>query len=56
MDVEHIDYSDELILVVDDEESTREVATHMLRNIGFEVHSVGNGNDALDELIPEFCT
>ena len=50
MDVEHIDYSDELILVVDDEESTREVVTLMLRNIGFEVHSVGSGNDALDEL------
>ena len=50
MDVEHIDYSDELILVVDDEESTREIVTLMLRNIGFEVHSVGSGNDALDEL------
>ena len=50
MDVEHIDYSDELILVVDDEESTRKIVTLMLRNIGFEVHSVGSGNDALDEL------
>ncbi|NQT56397.1 MAG: diguanylate cyclase [Desulfobacteraceae bacterium] len=48
--VEHIDYSDELILVVDDEESTREIVTLMLRNIGFKVHSVGSGNDALDEL------
>jgi len=50
MDVKHIDYNNELILVVDDEESTREIVTLMLRNTGFEVHSVGSGNDALDEL------
>ena len=50
MDVEPIDYSDELILLVDDEESTREIVTLMLRNIGFEVHSVDSGDDALDEL------
>ena len=48
--MEHIDYNDELILVVDDEETTREVVTLMLRNIGFEVHSVESGNDALGEL------
>ena len=50
MDVEHIDYSNELILVVVDKESTREAVTLMLKNIGFEVHSVGSGNDALEEL------
>ena len=48
--MEHIDYNDELILVVDDEETIREVVTLMLRNIGFEVHSVDSGNDALGEL------
>ena len=50
MDIEHIDYINELILVVDDEEMTREVVTLMLKNIGFKVHSVESGNDALDEL------
>jgi len=50
MDIEHVDYGNELILLVDDEEANREMIELILKRIGFEVYSVGSGNDALEEL------
>ncbi len=50
IDIEDIDYSDELVLVVDDEKSIREILVQMLRNIGLKAQSVSSGKDALVEL------
>ncbi|MBK5100406.1 MAG: diguanylate cyclase [Desulfobacteraceae bacterium] len=50
MDLEDIKYSDELLLVVDDDESVRTALLEMLRHIGFKAKSAGNGKDALKEL------
>ncbi|MFC2045672.1 ATP-binding protein [Chloroflexota bacterium] len=38
------------ILVVDDELVIRELLTHLLKNKGYEVDTVDNGNDALEKL------
>lgn len=50
MDIEHIDYADELILVVDDEEAIRELLVEMLSHLGFRAYSVDSGAEALREL------
>jgi diguanylate cyclase (GGDEF)-like protein len=50
MTMNTITYSDELILVVDDEDGVREPLTEMLRQLGFQVQSRANGQEALLEL------
>lgn len=50
MDIEHIDYSDELILVVDDEESIRGPVVEMLTYLGFPAESAESGEEALRKL------
>lgn len=50
MDIEHIDYSDELILVVDDEESIRGPVVEMLAYLGFPAESAKSGEEALRKL------
>lgn len=50
MDIEHIDYIGEFVLVVDDEDFIREPIVEMLRRLGFRVDSASNGKDALKEL------
>ena len=50
MDQEHIDYSKELILVVDDEQFIRDPVVEMLNRLGFQTGSAINGNDALMHL------
>ncbi len=53
MDIEHINYNDELILVVDDEEEPGKILEDLLTHIGFKVHYVGSGEDAITELKKE---
>jgi diguanylate cyclase (GGDEF)-like protein len=52
MDINNIEieYNDELILVVDDEEFVSGPIVEMLRHLGFQAESVDNGNDALKAL------
>ncbi|MBW2359167.1 MAG: diguanylate cyclase [Deltaproteobacteria bacterium] len=50
MDIEHIKYSDELILVVDDEESIRGPVVEMLMYLGFPADSSDSGEEALRKL------
>jgi len=50
MDPDHINYGEETILVVDDEESVRGPLVEMLRHIGFRCESVSSGKEALNEL------
>jgi diguanylate cyclase (GGDEF)-like protein len=50
VDIEHIDYSDELILVVDDEESIRGPVVEMLTYLGFPADSAESGEEALRKL------
>jgi len=50
VDIEHIDYSDELILVVDDEESIRGPVVEMLTYLGFPAESAESGEEALRKL------
>jgi diguanylate cyclase (GGDEF)-like protein len=50
MEAESIDYGDELILVVDDEEAIRELTVEMLVKMGLRAESVNNGEMALKEL------
>ena len=47
MDINNIEYGNELILVVDDEEFVSDPIVKMLRNLGFQAESVNNGTDAL---------
>lgn len=35
------------IVFVDDEPEVRDIASMVLRSVGYEVHAAGNGNDAL---------
>src|SRR5262245_24952755 len=42
--------SDRLVLVVDDQESTREAFALLLREVGYRVAMAGNGQEALDQL------
>jgi two-component system cell cycle response regulator len=50
MNTQHIDYSNELILVVDDEEAVRGPIIQMLNRLGFKTGSKGNAKAALREL------
>ena len=50
MKTEDINYSDEFILVADDEESVREPVVAMLEHLGFKADSAVNGEDALEML------
>jgi len=50
MDQEDIKYSDEWMLVVDDEESLRLLVLEMLSHMGFRVDSEENGDNALKNL------
>jgi diguanylate cyclase (GGDEF)-like protein len=50
VDIEHIKYSDELILVVDDEESIRGPVVEMLIYLGFPADSAKSGEEALKKL------
>ncbi|MFP4087646.1 MAG: diguanylate cyclase [Desulfobacteraceae bacterium] len=47
---EGIDYSEEFILVVDDEESIREITVEMLSKLGMRAESVESGDKALEVL------
>ncbi len=50
MGVENVNYSAELVLVVDDEESVRDSLVEMLTHLGFRVDSANNGKDCLRAL------
>ena len=50
MDVEEINYSDELLLVVDDNESVCTALLEMLKHLGFKANAASNGKDALKKL------
>ena len=50
MDLNNIDYENESILVVDDDEEITVVLEKILRNLGFSVRSVLGGEDALRSL------
>lgn len=50
MDIEHIDYSKERILLVDDEEDFRNTIKGLLGKIGFQSNTVGSAVEALREL------
>lgn len=50
MDINDINYGDEFVLVVDDEDYIREPIVEMLRRMGFRVDSAANGKHALDKL------
>jgi len=47
MDLNKIDYSKECMLIVDDEDSLREMLEELMANLGFSTESVSNGADAL---------
>ena len=50
MDLNNIDYENESILIVDDDEEITGVLEKILRNLGFSVRSVLGGEDALRSL------
>ena len=50
MNLEDINYGDESILVVDDDQSLRDTVVQMLAFIGFQVNEATNGNQALEAL------
>jgi len=50
MDLNNIEYTDESILVVDDDEEINTVLEKILKNLGFSVRSVLGGEDALKAL------
>ena len=50
MDIDEIEYSEEQILVVDDEEFVSGPVVEMLRHLGFQAESVNSSKDALKEL------
>ena len=52
---EEITYKNESILVVDDEKDVRETVVEMLTNLGFQVRSVSNAQEALQELDKGEC-
>ena len=53
MDIEHIGYSEELVLVVDDEELFGVVLEELLKHCGFKSHHVDSAPEALTELKKE---
>ena len=56
MKTENINYGDEFILVVDDEESVREPVVAMLKHLGFKADSAVNGEHALEMLTQKTYT
>ena len=50
MDIEHIDYMNERILVVDDEEEFGKILEDLLKHQGFKAHHIASASDALKEL------
>ena len=50
MEIETINYGDEFVLVVDDEESVREPVVAMLEHLGFKADSAVSGEEALEML------
>ena len=50
MDLNNIEYTDESILIVDDDEEINTVLEKILNNLGFSVRSVLGGEDALKAL------
>ncbi len=50
MDIEGIDYTDEMVLVVDDEEEFGKILEDLLKHLGLRAHHLTNGRDALEEL------
>jgi diguanylate cyclase (GGDEF)-like protein len=50
MGTENINYNDERVLVVDDEESVRGPLVEMLRHLGFRADSAANGKESLEKL------
>ena len=50
MDIKDIDYKDELILVVDDEQAVREPFLEMMKHLGFKADSAESAQAALNRL------
>lgn len=50
MEIETIDYNDELVLLVDDDEEIRNIYKELLENIGLNTTHVGAAKEALREL------
>ncbi|MCJ7685068.1 MAG: hypothetical protein MUO68_12320 [Desulfobacteraceae bacterium] len=50
MEIENINYGDEFVLVVDDEESVREPVVAMLVHLGFKADSAVSSEEALEML------
>ena len=50
MEIENINYGDELVLLVDDKEFVREPVADMLEQLGFKADSAVSGEDALEML------
>ena len=50
MEINHIDYKNENILIVDDDPYLRETLERLLKKIGFRSDSVSNGMDALKNI------
>ena len=56
MDINNIEYDNEFVLVVDDEEFVSEPIVEMLKHLGFQAESVNNGYEALKALKEKPCT
>ena len=56
MDIENINYSDEFVLVVDDEEFVREPIVAMLERLDFNADARGTGQEALEKLAEKHYT
>ena len=56
MDINNIEYDNEFVLVVDDEEFVSEPIVGMLKHLGFQAESVNNGYEALKALKEKPCT
>jgi diguanylate cyclase (GGDEF)-like protein len=53
MDIESINYSNEMVLVVDDEEEFGKILEDLLSQLGLKTHHLISGSDALKELQKE---
>jgi len=56
LDINNIEYDNEFVLVVDDEEFVSEPIAGMLKHLGFQAESVNNGYEALKALKEKPCT
>ena len=56
MDINNIEYDNEFVLVVDDEEFVSEPIVEMLKHLGFQAESVNNGYEAVKALKEKPCT